>query len=436
MAIEIPATPEQLEQKSLADLQRALPTTANPFLPESWMGAQAIANARRVFECYQQLNLILKEAIPVTAVQNLEMWASFWNVNRYASTQSTGNVIATGIDGSLIPSIGTTLQSSSGNTYAVVSDVNIVPQALTCSISSIGFIATGVFTDDVEMYTGQSFVISGCTESNYNGTFAITVIDANSFSYTIGSPTSSPATGSPVATFSSALVAVQSIGFGQSQNLSANSAISFTSPIVGVNNTCFVSQGAVGGGTDEETNTELKSRFLDRVQNPTTLFNDSAIIAQCKKVAGVTQVWVEDITPTLGFVTIYFIRGNDSSPIPSASEIADVQTSLELIRPAFMAQNQVIVLAPTALTVNFNFQTLVPNTSSMQSAVIANIQALFRDDVTVSNALTQNEYIAGIQNTIDPLTGERIQSFSLNSPVGDIGGGVGEYPVLGGVVFN
>lgn len=47
--------------------------------------------------------------------------------------------------------------------------------------------------------TGSYVKISGATETEYNGTFAITVLDANSYTYTmLSDPTGSAATGSPV----------------------------------------------------------------------------------------------------------------------------------------------------------------------------------------------------------------------------------------------
>jgi len=112
--LNIPDDAKELEDKSLVDLARELPTTANPFLEESWMGAQGIANARRVFDFYIQLRIVEKEAIPITADEKLELWASYWKITRNPATQSQGNVIATGLAGSLIAS-GTLLQSTDGN---------------------------------------------------------------------------------------------------------------------------------------------------------------------------------------------------------------------------------------------------------------------------------------------------------------------------------
>jgi uncharacterized phage protein gp47/JayE len=222
---------------------------------------------------------------------------------------------------------------------------------------------------------------------------------------------------------------------GQSTNLSANTRVSFATPIAGVDASAYVDQSAVGGGTDIETDDELRARMLYRIQNPVALFNEAAIVSQAQQVAGVTQVFVHEITPEVGQVTIYFIRGNDASPIPDGSEVATVKNKILEIKPAHTDEDDVIVLAPTPINVTFSFSALSPNTSTMQEAIDANLRAYFLDEGTVGNPITQDEYRAVIQTTIDPDTGDRVESFALTAPVGDQGGGTSEYCLVAAVNF-
>lgn len=62
-------------------------------------------------------------------------------------------------------------------------------------------------------FTGDSITIAGAAQAAYNGTFPITVIDANTFKYTITVSPSSPATGAPTATIPGAAIAVTSIAY-------------------------------------------------------------------------------------------------------------------------------------------------------------------------------------------------------------------------------
>lgn len=434
MPLNIPTDPVELENKSLTDLQTQLPTTANPFLEESWMGAQAIANARRVFDFYRQLRILETEAFPISAVQFLDLWASFWGITLNPATQSSGKIVATGTAGSTITA-GTQLTTSNGNLYSVASEVNIVANAVSCTLTSAGLLATATLASDQSLYTGQSVTISGATEPEYNGTFTITVTGTNVFTYVLPSVTTSPATGSPLANFTSAPVSVQSLGFGKSKNLLPNARLTFSTPIVGVNSQAFVDFNELSGGADIETTEELRERLLERVQNPVAMFNVSAIVQQAKKVSGVTDVFVYEITPEPGAVTIYFVRGNDVSPIPSAAEVQTVKDEILKIKPAHTADADVIVLAPTAVNQAFSFSFLSPNTTSMREAIDANLAALFRDEAAVGVEMTENQYISAITNTIDPVTGDKVALFSLVSPAGDIGGGADEYPVYTGSTF-
>ena len=49
--------------------------------------------------------------------------------------------------------------------------------------------------------------------------------------------------------------------------------------------------------------------------------------------------------------------------------------------------------------------------------------------------ITQNEYRAVIQNTVDPDTGDTVDSFTLSNPVGDVNVGSTQIATLGAVTF-
>lgn len=432
--LNIPTDVSQLENRSLTDLARELPETANPFLPESWVGAQAIANARRVFEFYKQLRILEREAIPITAVELLPLWASFWGIVTLPATASVGVIVATGIPGSIIPG-GSSLQSSGGNSYGVEDDVTVSEKTVNISsLTSVGLIATAILATDQSLFTGLSVTISGAVPAQYNGAFPITVTGEGEFTYTL--PIAAPAaTGSPAATWISGVMSVASLGFGQAQNLAANERANFATPIVGVDSAVFVDYSTVGGGADQETLEELRRRLLDRVQNPVALFNAAAISAKAREVPGVTDVFVEEITPAVGQVTIYFTRCNDASPIPDPSEVVTVKNKILEIKPAHTADADVIVLAPTPVPADFVFTSLVPNTSTMQAAITESLRALLLDEGVVSEPVTEDQYRAAIVQTIDPNNGDRVVNFVLSSPSGDLGGASGDYVVFNSAVF-
>jgi hypothetical protein len=67
------------------------------------------------------------------------------------------------------------------------------------SLTSVGTVATAVCTGH-GYATGAFVVVAGAVQSAYNGSFLITMVDANTFTFTLPSSATSPATGTPTVT--------------------------------------------------------------------------------------------------------------------------------------------------------------------------------------------------------------------------------------------
>ena len=519
MSIEIPETAAEVENRAQTDVQQELPES-NPRLKNSWLNAFVTSFANRIFDFYLQLNAALRENLPDTATTQtgglLLRWAAIFGKQRLPATQATGNVVATGTTAAVIPN-GTVMTGSDGN-YTSTSSATISAQSI--SVSSIvrsGQTATVTTVSNHNLANNVPVTISGADQTEYNVTTAITVTGLNTFEYqVVGSP-ATPATGSILAAFTSASVPVQSVDFGAITNLDAGEQLTLQSPIVNVDDTLTVDFGAVGGGTDQETDAALRLRMLDKIQNPVAHFNESDIEDKAKEVAGVTRVFVQkagtvigtasvtsitrlgnvatvtlssalDIssgqavtitganetdynvvnavilvesttvfhyivanTPStpatgtissslsiaVGTVTTYFMRDNDLNPIPSGSEVTTVKNKILEITPANTASADVVVAAPTAVTVDFTFTALSPNTSTMQAAIKANLEAFFDEDTEVGVDVDEDAYRSAIFNTVDTETGDEVKTFTLSAPPsGDVAIGIGEIGVLGNVVFS
>jgi hypothetical protein len=66
------------------------------------------------------------------------------------------------------------------------------------TLTSSGTTATVVTSSAHGLVTGNRITMSGATEAPYNGTFVITLVNATTFTYTLATTTTSPATGTPV----------------------------------------------------------------------------------------------------------------------------------------------------------------------------------------------------------------------------------------------
>lgn len=436
MSIDIPESASEIDSRAKTDVQREL-TGSNPFLKNSWLGAIITAFSNRIFDFYLQLNVLLRELFWNTSTTEfLEIQASWFNVNRLAATQSSGNIVMTGTATTIVPS-GTEWKTSAGVTFLTIIAATLSAQSISVSgITRSGQTATATTASPHGLASNVLVNISGADQSEYNGTgIKITVISDTQFTYQITGTPTTPATGTMLAGFTSANVAVQSSDFGDSTNLVLDSQLSITSPIAGLDNDANVDFNAVGGGTNQEDDSSLRSRFLDRVQNPVAHFNVSEITSKAKEINGVTRVFINEITPAIGQVTIYFMRDDDDNPIPSGQEVADTKTKILEIKPANTSDVDVIVLAPVAVSSDFTFSALSPNTSTMQAAINASLAQFFSESTDVGVDVDEDSYRAAIFNTVDLETGDVIVSFGLSAPSGDIAIASGEIGTLGNIVY-
>lgn len=424
--------------RAIADVELALAEFGGrPALQNSWLRGLIVAYANRVFDFYFSLEQAVLEALPDTAVDLLEQWAAIFGVARIQGARSTGNVIISGTVGTLIPK-ATFLASGAGKRYQTTGNQTIAVQSFSvASITRSGSTATLTTAQPHKLGSQIKITVTGANQAEYNVVGVTpTITGASTLTYQVtGSPVT-PATGTILLGFTEAVLVVEAEVLGSTEDQPFDVALKLESPIAGVDDVARVDFSGLGGGAAQETTTALRERLLDRIQNPVAHFNVAEITAVAKSVAGVTRVFVQEITPAVGQVTIYFMRDNDvDSPIPSGSEISAVNVVIQAIRPANSAAADVMVLAPTAVTVNFIFTALTPNTSTMKAAITASLQQFFKERTEVGVSVKSDGYRAAIFQTVDTVTGDVIQSFTLTSPVGDVAVAAGSIGVLGTITY-
>ena len=282
MAIDLPSSALEIEERSKTDVQRDLPGS-NPFLKNSVLGAIVTANANRVFDFYGQLDVLQVLLMPDTATgEFLERWAAIYGLQRLAATKATGNIIAGGTVASNIP-LGTLFTASSGEAYESTASIAIGANSISVtSITRSGNISTVVTAVDHNLAVNIPITITGADQTAYNvvGGTILSIVNSTTFTFeVVGTPTT-PATGTILVAYDNAIVPVESQNFQDSANnvnvnLESNSTLNLQSPIVGVDNTLGVGATPIGGGTDQETDAQLRVRLLDRIQDPVAHFNVS-----------------------------------------------------------------------------------------------------------------------------------------------------------------
>lgn len=383
---------------------------------------------------------VLKQLFPQTSTGDyLAKWASFFGITRKSAVKAGGNIVFIGTSGTVIPS-GTLIQKADGTQYVTQTAKTITASSISVSsITRSGSTATVTTASDHGLATGISVAISGASESEYNITAIISVTGTDTFTYSISGTPSTPATGTILAGFTAISIDVEASDYGVAGNSSGGSELTLVSAISGVDNSCYIDYNGLSGGLDVETDSELRTRLLERTANFSAPYTNKGIQVFIKQtVAGVTRVWVQDATPSAGYVTIYFTRDNDSNIIPTAAQVNAVKNAIidkeTGIKPANVADAYVVVTSPTAVSTDFTFSSLSPNTIDMQTAIRQTLTDYFKSSaVAVETSITAEQYNALIYSVVD--SSGNSPTFTLSSPSGDIAVSTGELATLGNITY-
>lgn len=519
MSLNFPSNRKEVTDRIKSDVQSQLPQS-NPYLRNSFLQALIFGLGGRCFNVYKTIQGVLLQIFWDTCTgEYLKKWASFFGITQNLASTSSGFITLSGTVAAAIPS-GTVLQSADGLQYETQTSVAIAAISKTISsLTQVGGVATAVTSTAHNFAPNQTVVIAGAAETDYNGSVVITsIIDEFTFTYSVDAGTATPATGTITASADMASVEVESIDTGSTVNQDAGATLTLVTPIAGVSDNAFVQVDGIQGGADDEDDISLRDRFLFRVKNPVSLFNNNAIINKAREITGVTRVWVQNVDSVLkeittitgitqtggiaiitfsaphglttyqkimvqgaaqagynltgvnclvidathicyivasgtvspatgpitlrhstvedGQVKVFFTRDNDTVNIPSGSEITDVETAILSIKPATSSDANIIVDAPTAVTVNISIADLLPSTSTLEQEIENNLDAYFREQTEVAVDVLLTAINSIIYQTIDPNSGERVQSFTLTTPAATVTIADDELAVLGTVTFT
>jgi uncharacterized phage protein gp47/JayE len=154
-----------------------------------------------------------------------------------------------------------------------------------------------------------------------------------------------------------------------------------------------VASGGITGGVNEESDDSLRSRTLQRIQQPPHGGADFDYVAWAKSIAGITRAYCKPLWMGLGTVGVCVIADDiDEAPIPTVGMVEDVQEYIDTVKPV---GHTVYVFAPTAKPVNMTIQ-LLPNSDSVKAAVIQELKDMMRRDMEPGSTLRRSRIIEAI----------------------------------------
>lgn len=436
MALPLPASSKDVSARAKIDIRRELPTS-NPMIRRSYLGSIVVGICNRVFEFYLALRDVELESNPLTAIRNLDRWASIWKIFTLPGSPASG---AIWVDANIFASTtvipnGTRFVSTDGKVYISTSErTPAFAGALISALSASSGVATATSAaHGLASNAIVSVVDAGVAGFNLNAV-TITVTDADHFTYEVDPGLSGSAGGTPAWVAFGARIPVVSEGAGANTGLDQDAPLAFESgPPANVTSPGLVAAPGIADGSDVESQDAKRARMLFRIRNPLAQFNVASITGKALEIGGTTRVFVQEVTPAVGQVTVYFMRDGDLSPIPSAAEVAAMKTQLLTIKPVEMSASDLIVAAPTAVPTDFTFSAISPNTASMKEAVRATLAEFFKLKTSVGVNVAQDAYRSAIFNTRDPVTGDAVSSFTLSAPSGAISISAGQIATLGTV---
>lgn len=410
----------------------------NPTVQNSMIFSLIVALANLSNDNNKQILLdILPNVFPqyCKSEESLINFSELKNIPRTPATSSKGKATIQGNLGVVIP-LGTVFIANN-NSYKTKNTVEVSNENIRISKLSVnGTLVTATTVSNHNFASNLNVSISGAENEALNGNFTITSTGLNSFVYSISENISEEETGTDI--FASSNIAVldfDCLTTGSNTNLNNGDALALSEGIVGLNDNAYTQFSGISGGTDIQSFEDWKNNVVNRFQNPITFFNENNIRKTALSVSGVTKVWVYPITPEVGQVTVYFIRGNDTDIIPDANEVIEVSNKIKALRTVKDDPADVFVYAPIPKRVDFTFSSITPDTPTMKTAIKNSLKQLFEDGIELGENLTELTYNNAIGNSYDMENGVKLKNYTLDTPTGDIEVNMGEYPILGTVTF-
>lgn len=222
---------------------------------------------------------------------------------------------------------------------------------------------------------------------------------------------------------------VESIIPGMSGNLEAGASLICTSPIAGVQ--AIATAGIMIGGTEAESDDNLRARVLTRVHQPPHGGADFDYVAWAKEVSGVTRAWPKFNGP--GRVILRFMMDDTyDDGIPEAEDVETVQAYIDPLRPLGVKAFEVVAPVPVAL----NFTIWLKDEDEItvtNPEVQANVTAELRDLIRREAEPGKKMLISKIREAISTAIGE--YDHVLKVPAGDVSYAAGQIAVMGTITW-
>jgi uncharacterized phage protein gp47/JayE len=212
-------------------------------------------------------------------------------------------------------------------------------------------------------------------------------------------------------------------------NQDPETSLAFLAPPPGADSTATVV--AIDGGTDTETDEQLRTRILRRIQQPPMGGDATDYEAWALAVPGVTRAWAYPNEMGIGTVTVRFLmddlRASDDG-WPTPADVLTVADYVDKMRP--VAVKDCYVVAPIKQFIDITISNLVPNTTEAQ----AEIELSLTNMLLVRASPGQTIFSSWVSYAI--MNAPSVQSFELVTNTDYVMANPGSMAVLGTILYE
>lgn len=422
----------------------------DPTIKASFSRAVSISTASASISLQNSEKDLILQMFPQTAIDEfLDYHGAINQLTRFQASASSGFCSVNGVLTTVIP-VDTEL-TSNGFTYKVLQESTVLNYTDIISLSFSGGIVTVVTSSEHSMSTGLEVTISGATQTEYNGTYNIVVLDENTFTYELEAGSLDADSGSYSSDY--ALLDIECLSTGSDTNLESGAQLSIN--VINIEDTAYAGLNGISNGFDIETNDEFRIRVLESYSLTPGIATKPMLIFSAKEFQGNTRVFV--ISPQYGFTglgtrgeagyrplvgecVMYILRDNDDPIIPTQQELDDTKQKIidDNIWPAHVPEENLFVLSPILVEEDFNFSSITPDTTNMRNAIDLQLVTFFQDNASVGNPeyTIKLETLKSFLNQVQDSTGALLTDYTMTTPTTDLVADSGEIYAKGDVTFE
>ncbi len=175
-------------------------------------------------------------------------------------------------------------------------------------------------------------------------------------------------------------IPLRALDAGSAGNVAAGTTLAIAVAVAGISGTNGATVVSLTGGTDAESDDELRVRVLQRIRQPPMGGDADDYVAWALQVPGVTRAWASPREMGLGTVTVRFMMDDlraTTSPLtngfPTPADVAAVQAYVASKRTV---TGELFVVLPIPEPINFAVANLVGDNPGLRATIATSVSAM------------------------------------------------------------